>query len=361
MQAQLAEKIKHSPGGLITYADYIAMALYTPEIGYYMREGEKIGRSGDFITSSNVSDIYGRTLSKWYKRMVDRHGLAAQICEVGGGNGRFAKAFLEEWYSNSGMELNYTIVETSPLHRKLQQELLSRFPGFSQPEALSAVNIHSGLLFSNELFDALPVHVIEKQDGKLYEIMIGSKDGKLYEQQVELNNPAIDLYLERNRLTLADRQRIEIPLSMEGMVKDMAFVLGEGLVVTVDYGYTNEEWMEPGRRNGSLRGYMKHRMFDSVLEYPGEMDITTHIHLDGLVEAGNRHGLDTMAILRQDEFLFKAGILKELEDNYDPNPFSERSKRNRAIRSLVMPSGMSSSFHVVIQQKGLAIKLDELY
>jgi SAM-dependent MidA family methyltransferase len=132
-------------------------------------------------------------------------------------------------------------------------------------------------------------------------------------------------------------------------------------VVTADYGYTNEEWMNPRRAEGSLRGYHQHRMINNVLEDPGEMDITTHIHFDYLIQKGEQVSLRFLSKLRQDEFLLKTGILKELEDHYDPNPFSEVSKRNRAIRSLIMPSGMSSYFHIIIQLKGLHLNESDLF
>ncbi|OCA91102.1 cytoplasmic protein [Bacillus sp. FJAT-27225] len=355
MLSQLEQKINNAPGRLITYAEFIEMALYFPENGYYMREGEKIGRSGDFITTSNISDIYGRTLAKWYLHLATRYKLAPEVCEIGGGNGRFAKAFLDEWRLHSDTDLQYAIVETSPYHRKLQAELLSGFPGFSQHETLAGIRIQNGLIFSNELFDALPVHVVEKQRGQLFEVKIGLKEGRFYEQPVPLTESNIASYLERSGLSLAEGQRIEVPLAMESMVRDISESLEKGLVVTVDYGYTNEEWQSPARRRGSLRGYKAHRMYDDVLQDPGSMDITTHIHLDGLIEAGQRHGLGLASLMRQDEFLIAAGILKELEEHYDPDPFSERSRRNRAIRSLVLPSGMSASFHVIIQQKATEI------
>jgi SAM-dependent MidA family methyltransferase len=130
-------------------------------------------------------------------------------------------------------------------------------------------------------------------------------------------------------------------------------VLTKGLVVTADYGYTKEDWKHPSRIKGSLRGYYQHQMIDDVLQHPGEMDITTHIHFDWLIQKGEQAELVFHSKLRQDAFLLKAGILKELENHYDPNPFSEVSKRNRAIRSLIMPSGISSFFHLIIQQKGI--------
>src|SRR5690606_5195078 len=112
----------------------------------------------------------------------------------------------------------------------------------------------------------------------------------------------------------------------------------------------------PARQKGSLRGYYKHQLMDNPLEHPGDMDLTTHIHFDTLISMGEKHGFEFVTKFRQDEFLLAAGILTFLQDNFDSNPFSEISKQNRAIRSLIMDGGMSSAFHVLIQQKNVEIK-----
>src|SRR4051812_25834568 len=89
--------------------------------------------------------------------------LAPVFCEIGAGNGRFAEAFLHEWQETIKTPLKYIIVESSPYHLKLQRELLTNF-SIIQVERLSEVEAFEGMIFSNELFDALPVHVIEKGD-----------------------------------------------------------------------------------------------------------------------------------------------------------------------------------------------------
>ncbi|WP_066064261.1 class I SAM-dependent methyltransferase [Neobacillus soli] len=352
MITYLRNLIFNSPNKLISYAEYIGAALYHPEFGYYMKDKQKIGRLGDFITTSNISDVYGRMMAKWFSYVCETSKLAPVFCEIGAGNGRFAKAFLQEWNESIRTPLHYFIVESSPYHRKLQAELLMPDFSFVQLESLGEIEKFEGMVFSNELFDALPVHVIEKVSGQLYEIMVGFQNNELYEQKVPLTNPAIFSFLEESNIELKEKQRIEIPLAMERMLQEISGVLTRGLVVTADYGYTNKEWMDLLRAKGSLRGYFQHQMMDDVLQNPGEMDITTHIHFDYLIQKGEQFDLEVLSKLRQDEFLLKAGILKELENHYDSNPFSEVSKRNRAIRSLIMPSGMSTYFQVIIQQKG---------
>ncbi|XJZ26211.1 class I SAM-dependent methyltransferase [Bacillota bacterium Lsc_1132] len=356
MISYLQNLIDRSPSKLITYSEYIEAALYHPQYGYYMKDQQKIGREGDFITTSNISDIFGRIVAKWFSQLIQQYQLAPVFCEVGAGNGRFARAFLEEWVDSVKAPLHYRIVESSPYHRKLQKERLQPDFDVEQYESIEEIPPINGVIFSNELFDALPVHVIEKENGQLYEIMVGLKEGKLYEQKVPLEDEAIFAFLKESSLNLGEKQRIEIPLSMKNMLEHFAAVLTKGFVVTVDYGYSNEEWMEPSKKNGSLRGYFQHRMVENVLLHPGEMDITSHVHFDGLQQIGEEFRLEFVTKLRQDEFLLAAGILKELESHFDPNPFSAVSKRNRAIRSLIMSSSMSAFFHVLIQQKNLNVK-----
>ncbi|MGG3469989.1 SAM-dependent methyltransferase [Neobacillus pocheonensis] len=361
MKTYLKQLILNSPSQQITYADFIGAALYHPEQGYYIKEKQKIGRQGDFITTSNISDVYGRIIAKWFSRLCDSAKIEPVFCEIGAGNGRFAQSFLQEWNETVKTPLKYVIVETSPYHRKLQKELLQAFPSVSQITSLKEMQMFDGVIFSNELFDALPVQVIEKKNGQNYEVMVGLENEEFIEQMIPLENQDILNFLQESKIVLKENQRIEVPLAMANMLKDISSVLTRGLVVTADYGYTNDEWMEPRRARGSLRGYYQHKMIDNILQNPGEMDITTHIHFDYLIQKGEQVHLRCITKLRQDEFLLKTGILEELENHYDPNPFSEVSKRNRAIRSLILPSGMSAYFHIIIQQKGLSLSENEVF
>ncbi|QED48623.1 class I SAM-dependent methyltransferase [Cytobacillus dafuensis] len=350
------EWILNSPLQRITYAEYIQLALYHPQYGYYMRDKCKIGRDGDFITSSNVSDIYGRSIAKWFYKQVKANKLKASICEIGAGTGRFANAFIDEWNKISTEPIHYFILEASPHHRKLQQDEIIFSERVKQIDSLMEISPFEGLIFSNELFDAFPVHVIEKQNGQLMEIMVTVENDQLAESVVPLENEQILTFLKESGLNIKDGQRIEIPLQMEDMICSIANVLANGMVLTVDYGYTNEEWKKLWRREGSLRGYYQHQQINNILLYPGEMDITSHVHFDAFINLGSKNGLQFINKWRQDEFLITSGILEDLQDHYDPNPFSEVSKRNRAIRSLIMPSGISSSFHIILQEKEIRKK-----
>ncbi|MBB6444911.1 class I SAM-dependent methyltransferase [Bacillus benzoevorans] len=351
MKNYLINYIKQQPGQMISYAEYMELVLYHPQYGYYMRQEEKIGRQGDFITTSNISDIFGRTVARWFASLVAEKKLLPHFCELGAGNGRFAKAFLEEWKEHANPPLTYFIVEKSPYHIKRQKELLMGAGPVTYIASLAELAPFCGMIFSNELFDALPVHVIKKQNGEQFEVMVACEGEELIERETELRHEAIAAYVEKYHVELFEGQRIEIALAMENMAEEMALVLEEGMIVTVDYGYTREEWKHPARRDGSLRGYYQHQLIENIFLHPGEMDVTSHIDWDTLQQIGEECGLVTAGKWRQDEFLLHIGILKQLEDHADTNPFSEAGKRNRAIKSLIMPGSMSTSFQVLLQEK----------
>jgi SAM-dependent MidA family methyltransferase len=369
MTKHIIEAIEQTEHRRISYAQYMNLALYAPQYGYYMREKEKIGRLGDFITSSNISDVFGQLFAKVFIRLVQTGKVAPFVSEIGGGSGRFARAVLNEWQKCSPetfSRLTYVIIEMSPYHRKKQKEtLMNTLANIIQYEKIEQFQREfpnfCGIVFSNELFDAFPVHVIEKENGKLHEVFVSLCDGKLVEIKFPLENEEIVSYLKERQIVLKNGQRFEVPLMMKKFILEIGTLLKEGIMFTVDYGYTDDEWQLPIHREGSLRGYYQHQLITDPLAFPGDMDLTTHIQWDALKMYGEEAGWEFVRLMRQDHFLLAAGILEYLTEHHDSNPFSEQSKQNRAIRSLIMDGGMSSAFQVMIQQKNIDIKWREIF
>ncbi|WP_227521453.1 class I SAM-dependent methyltransferase [Bacillus alkalisoli] len=351
----LIEKIKASDNNCLTYADFMQEVLYHPTYGYYMKDTKKVGKEGDFYTSSNVSNVFGKLFARHFYKVFQQKKLPPFIYEIGGGTGRFAKQLLEElkeidvsFYNG----LTYCMIETSKYHISEQKKLLPTDANVVYKSSLNECESIEGIVFSNELYDAFPVHVIEKRERVVNEVHITTNSkNEMMEVLFPLENQPIIDYLNKFSIELSENQRFEVPLSM---VKHLAFVaekVKKGLIYTIDYGYTLEEWLSPELMDGSLRGYYKHEMIRNPLLHVGEMDLTTHIHLYALEQVGTELNLQHCFTKKQGEFLLAAGILNFLQENYDTNPFSEKSKQNRAIRSLVMESGLSKGFTVVVQSK----------
>lgn len=345
----------------ISYAKYMELALYHPRYGYYMKENVKVGKQGDFYTSSNIHRVFAKVFVPIFIDICEKENLPFLICEIGGGTGQFARDLLEDWrntYPETFSSLHYIIVEASPFHRSCQKEQLKDFANVKyfedSKELFEAFPHFEGIVFSNELFDAFPVHVVQYIDRQLFELFVSvNETGDLIEIKELCSNEALKKWLEMYGPTLTNNQRIEVPLMMTNWLKTFTSSLNRAAIFTIDYGYTKKEWSNPEHRDGSLRGYYQHRLIENPLLYPGEMDLTTHIHLDAVQEIGNEVGLETVFTLKQDQFLLKANILHFLQDNYDPNPFSEKSKQNRAIRTLISGDSMSRAFDVIVQSKNL--------
>jgi SAM-dependent MidA family methyltransferase len=365
----ICQAIAQSAEEKISYSEYMNLALYDSVYGYYIREKEKIGRFGDFITNSNISDVFGKLFAKLFVQLVETEKIPPLICEIGGGNGRFASAVLQEWEKRSPAtydRLTYIIIEASPYHRKKQMETLKSINAkvilYEQMEELyRQFPQFYGIVFSNELFDAFPVHVIKNENGYLYEVFVTVSDGQLMETLSPLENEEIITYLKERKISLVNGQRFEIPLMMKKFILEMGTRLQKGIMFTVDYGYTDEEWRLPAHREGSLRGYYQHRLITNPLAFPGEMDLTTHIQWDALRMYGEKAGWQFVKLIRQNQFLLEAGILEYLTEHYDSNPFSEQSRQNRAIRTLIMDGGMSTAFQVMIQQKNVDIRWQNIF
>lgn len=337
---------------LISYAEFIDRALYDKTSGYYTKGGA-IGKDGDFFTSPTMSDIFAEIIFYYFIKIIQKKNLPAYFCEIGSGTGAFARAFLkasekEPFIRN---KIRYFSVEKSPAFRALQQDLTFdfRFRLFSHIEEVPPF---SGMIFSNEFFDALPVHVITKKQGKLFEVMLAKKDDTFVEVEVPLSNQAIIDYLDRHpELLIHENHRMEIPIAMVVQYKKLARLLKKGLIVTIDYGYTFEDLKRPTLKNGSLRGFRNHRLITEPLNAQGEIDITSHIHFDALMKLGEDFGYSTRQFLRQDEFLIENEILNGIQNCSELDPFHPIHKKNRAIRTLVDPNGISGFFHVLIQEK----------
>ncbi|MGC4376042.1 SAM-dependent methyltransferase [Fictibacillus sp. Mic-4] len=353
----IRREIERSPHFAINYEQYMNLVLYHPEKGYYNREQQKIGRNGDFYTSSSLSDLFGMVWANWFYESIKRNDLKPIICEIGAGNGSFAKSMLEELkktHPDFYHEVEYLIIEASPYHRGkitdcLRNEPVSIFSSIE--ECQSKVPDFCGVIFCNELLDALPVRVVEQSKSMLYEMVVTLNErSKLSEKKVVCKDENVISWIEKYVGRLNQGQRIEIPLKMTEWLLNLYGWIKQAVIVFVDYGYTRSQWKEPILQSGSLRGYMAHQMISDPILYPGEMDLTSHVHWDAVKMIGREHGANCKMFQSQGMFLLENGILNHLQETINTDPFSKEHKQNRAIRSLVL-SSMADQFQVMIQKK----------
>jgi len=356
----IRDQIRNHPRRAIPFARFMELALYHPEGGYYMSARPKVGRDGDFFTSATVHPVFAETLADVVAEMWQSGGWTAPaLVEIGGGTGALSGSMLRrlrETVPELYRDMRLVLIETSPYHRQLQQEVLrdaeveTRWYSSLREAAAEGVE---GVILSNEWLDAFPVHVVEKTADGWREVWVTETDGGFAEVLGELTFALEDSLQEMDE-SLPRGMRIEVNTAMEETAADLSRLLRQGYVLTVDYGDVQEELYHPARKRGTLMCYHRHQAHDNPYVHVGEQDITAHVNFSAWMRAGERTGLKTLAYMRQDRFLIKCGLLEKAVAHADTDPFtSEAMKRNRAIQQLIYPGGLGGLFRVLVQAKAM--------
>jgi SAM-dependent MidA family methyltransferase len=358
----LLERIRAN--GEITFASFMEAALYEPGLGYYTSAGRKVGAEGDFYTSMNVHGAFGRLIAMEICRFWELLASPAPftVAEAGAGGGQLALDILDalaELNPTLYGALCYRLIEKEPSLKDAQAERLSAHAkrlAWSSPEELAAGALRfTGCVISNELFDAMPVHIVEMTEEGLKELYVGADEDGFRELLAPPSTPELAAYLQRFQVALMPGQRGEINLYAPAWIASAAQALQRGFVLTIDYGYLSEELYAPQRRSGTLLCYHRHSTGEDPYVLVGEQDITTHINFSQLMEAGKDAGLATVWFGEQYRFLLGVGIVDELiRLEAQAKSEQERLKHRLALKKLMLPEGgMGDTFKVLIQAKGV--------
>ena len=363
MSSPLAEELsaRIRRMGTITFREWMEAALYHPTLGYYNRTDlKRWGREGDYRTSPERTDLFAATFARHFVRLyeqLDRPG-EFTIVEVGGGDGHFAAGVLEtiEKLSPSVFDVTrYVCVELSPDARSRTAERLLKFNGQVEFAKLTELlPIEAGIIVSNELLDAFPVHRVTSVDGELKELFVTvNDDGDFAWLAAELSTQKLHEFCRNEIPPLVDGQIIEVNMAVEDWLNTIAEKLVNGYLITVDYGAEAEELYDASvRLKGTLRAFRRHEFVDEVLTTPGEHDITTSVDWTFVKNVGQRLGLVVERFQPLDKFLIEAGALQELEDRLAAaSSESERSSLTATAREMILPSGMAAHFQVLVQKR----------
>ena len=348
--------------GPIPFVRFMELALYHPQFGYYMRPPEsgteRIGWDGDFYTSSDVHSILGQALAKQAAQIDTLLGAPGPftVVEMGPGKGLLARDFLtaiEQQYPQLRHRLCYVLIERSPAMRALQQQQLR--PWLTQPGQVTwledvrslAPGSVTGLMFSNELPDAFPVHRIQMAGKDAREIFVDCQDGRFVECLKPLSHPALREQLDRLCLDLPDGYRTEVNLNALEWMKQVGESLDRGCVITIDYGHAAQDLYGPDRARGTLLCYYSQMTSEDPYERVGLQDMTAHVDFTSLATAGEETGLSLTGFTNQMSFLMGLGV-EEMIGRLEPE-----SREFRAAIHLLRPEGMGRTFKILVQHKGM--------
>ena len=354
LKEAIVERIRSQ--GPLTFRDFMDAALYHPQHGYYRSRREKMGREGDYLTSPEVSPIFGVMLGRQLREMWQAMGkpLRFDVVEAGAGTGRLCRDILR-WARSHAPEyrgaLSYTIVEVSAAQAERQRETLAeegcdvRWSG-ELPEGTE------GCLLSNELLDSFPVHRVTVLDGALLELFVGWDGARFVEELHPPSTPALESYFASLGLLPGEGCLAEVNLAALNWVREAGRALRSGFLLTLDYGYEAPELYAPWRKDGTLLCFHRHNASGDPYARLGRQDITSHVDFTSLRRAGEESGLRTLGLVSQGEFLTDLGIGEAMappgEGDVD---LEEYYARRRAVSELVDPAALGR-IRVMVQAKG---------
>jgi SAM-dependent MidA family methyltransferase len=305
--------------GPITFARFMALALYDPVGGYYRAETARPGREGDFLTAPETHPIFGATLAHAFIEVWERLDRPEPFVlrEYGAGTGTLALtvlAGLNAAGSPLAGRLRYEPVEVEP--RRLEA-IAVRFAAAGRSRALFDAGPRArtiqGVVFANEVLDALPTHRVVGRKGGLREVFVGSREQRFIDVEGDPSTPALADRLGAEGIALADGQRAEVCLAVDSWLSTAAAGLERGVLLLIDYGYPAAELYDPLRRGGgTLRAYLRQRVHDDPYRHVGRQDLTAHVDVSAVERAADAAGLSRLGTTTQAEFLVGLGIEERL-------------------------------------------------
>jgi SAM-dependent MidA family methyltransferase len=358
---RLRDRIRRD--GPITFCDWMKAALYDPVDGYYCRAGrDRWGREGDYRTSPERTPLFAATFARYFAGLHEELGRPAAwtILEAGAGDGHFAAGLLQTLqnsFPHVFKATSYVIDEVSPTSVTRARERLQPFADRVQFRSLDEVEINPGIIFSNELLDAFPVHRFTLVDGELRESHVTVAENGKFAWLLRAPSSAVaerlTKYFEEVRSKPETGSVVEVSFEIEEWLRRVAAKMRCGFVVTVDYGAASEDLISPlAGRDGTLRGFKQHQFVDDLLAQPGEHDLTTSVNWSFVQFVGASVGLEFVGLSRQDRFLLANGFLEQLEiESAEAKDEGARLQLSNAAREMILPNGMAASFQVLVQQK----------
>lgn len=348
--------------GPIPFAEFMELALYWPAGGYYSGRpaaAAPFGPAGDYYTSPLAHPVFGALLAiqlyQGWQLIGCPHPFI--VAELGAGNGLLrrdiiaAAVHLPNGFANC---LRYLCIDRCHAADSADES------DTAGPARITAAGLPlrglRGVILSNELLDALPVHQVKMEGGQLREVYIAIDDsGALTETLAAPSTPALAARLEELNIRLAEGQTAEVNLQLDDWAGEVAAALAAGFVLTIDYGRPAAELYDYQRRpRGTLTAYYRHTQTDAPLRNIGRQDLTAQVDFTSVVNAGRRAGLTPLNFTTQGPFLRNLG-LDSFRRRLAAMPLSRRdlAANQAGLAALAHPGGMGA-FKVLAQGKGIS-------
>ena len=349
----LSDRIKQKilRSGPISFCDFMDMALYYPEIGYYTSPRDKIGVLGDYYTSPSLTPVFSNMIGVQIEEMW--HILGEKeftIVEYGAGTGSLCHNILKQLKNNEELyrKLSYCIIEKSPVMCNLEKKLLHE--KVSWYNSLHDIPEPIDCIISNEVIDNFPVHQVVMQD-ELMEVFVDHNYG--FKELLKPASKELKDYFTELSVTLPKGFRTEANLLAKEWITEIEKNLQKGFVITIDYGYPSLELYNEYRSSGTLICYNKHKISYHPYVNIGDQDITSHVNFSALSHWGSKAGLEFCGFTNQANFLIALGLEEYLYKIEENGKYKALSTHEKTLMLYALIVDMGRKFKVLIQQKGL--------
>jgi len=347
-------------GGHISFARFMELALYHPERGYYNADDFTLGKQGDFTTAPEVSPLFAQCLATQFLQ-INNHLNANSFLELGAGTGRFALDLLLTLETLDYLPAHYYIYEMNARLRQKQQALLkNQCPHlFSRCVWLDQLPKNFvGVIFANEVLDALPVHCFRIDRDNIKERSVTWQQDQLTWQ---ITSPSLELAREveplRDLYALRAGYESEVNLQLPAFIQTVANALTQGVILFADYGYGQREYYHPERSHGTLTCFYRHTRHNNPFVHVGSQDMTAHVDFTRVIESAIENDCKLMGYTSQAAFLLACGLMdfaREAEKNLNP---TDQFHLHQGIKMLTLPTEMGERIKVMALGKNIELPL----
>ncbi len=338
--------------GWLSFRDVMDLALYTPELGYYTAGMQKFGAGGDFVTAPEISPMFAQTLANQTMQVLQTTG--GSILELGAGTGKLARDSLLALAEQDCLPDWYFILEVSSHLRAVQQETLAALPEtlLNRIMWLDALPTDfTGVIVGNEVLDALPVHLVGRENGAIFERGVTVADDQLTWKDQPIGDDRADLLSAVEVLALPDHYLTEICLEASALINSLCDCLSAGAIIMVDYGFDVSTYYHPQRNEGTLMCHFQQYAHSDPLINVGLQDITAHVNFTQIAQAGFDQSLRVAGYTTQMQFLMNCGILQMME-KIDPEDVANYAPMASGVQKLLSPTEMGELFKVIMLTTG---------
>ncbi|HJQ36072.1 MAG TPA: SAM-dependent methyltransferase [Thermoanaerobaculia bacterium] len=332
--------------GPLSFRDFVEIALYHPEFGYYMQAEKPVGTGGDYVTAPTLSPVFSYAIGNLVREFMSRcEGAVFTIVDIGSGDGSLIRALEAEVAQSPG----------HPVPRFFGVDRATGQPGdrataVQTIESVPTDGVH--FIISNELYDAFPFARLVQRGEHLHELWVTEE---LEWTEKEAAAPYEDYFAARG-VQLEDGQFADVSLEWELFYADVVRRFDRALFVTFDYGHPQDKLFHPRhRRFGTAAAYARQRVTRDLLANPGEQDLTAHINFTDLERAGEREGAATLFFDRLNKFLLTLDITRHelLQPGAGGTPALLQARES--ARRLILPDGIGEDQRVLVQGKNVPL------